>query len=75
LISPSDERVERKERTEWIGHIDALKGDSAVRDIKHLPDLGKLYAAHVIHDLYQLTGGKALVVTDVGQHQMWEAQY
>ena len=68
-------RVEKKERTEWVGRIDALKGDSAVRDIRHLPDLGKLYAAHVIHDLYQLTGGKALVVTDVGQHQMWEAQY
>src|SRR5439155_3367611 len=32
-------------------------------------------AAHVLHDLWRLTGGRALVVTDVGQHQMWEAQY
>ena len=30
---------------------------------------------HVIHDLWQTTDGDALVVTDVGQHQMWEAQY
>ncbi len=37
--------------------------------------MGKLYAAHVIHDLYRSHRGKALVVTDVGQHQMWEAQY
>jgi acetolactate synthase-1/2/3 large subunit len=47
----------------------------AVRDIKNLPDLGHLYAAHVMHDLWRITGGDAIVVTDVGQHQMWEAQY
>ena len=52
-----------------------LKGDSAVRDIQNLPDDGHLYAAHVINDLWRITDGKALVVTDVGQHQMWEAQY
>ena len=67
--------VERCDRPDWMTYIDDLKGNSAVRDIKNLPDLGKLYAAHVIHDLYRFTEGKALVVTDVGQHQMWEAQY
>jgi acetolactate synthase-1/2/3 large subunit len=62
-------------RTPWLSHIAAFKGDSAVRDIQNLPDDGHLYAAHVINDLWRLTGGNALVVTDVGQHQMWEAQY
>ena len=49
--------------------------NAALRDIKDLPDSGRLFAAHVIHDLWKYTDGKALVVTDVGQHQMWEAQY
>ena len=40
-----------------------------------MPDNGHLYAAHVIHDIWRVTEGRALVVTDVGQHQMWEAQY
>jgi acetolactate synthase-1/2/3 large subunit len=62
-------------RDAWLSTIDALKGDTAVRDIRNLPDEGHLYAAHVIHDLWRATNGKALVVTDVGQHQMWEAQY
>ena len=29
----------------------------------------------MIHDLWKYTGGDAIVVTDVGQHQMWTAQY
>jgi len=59
----------------WHAHIRDLKGDSAVRDIQSLPDTGHLYAAHVISDLWKETRGEAIVVTDVGQHQMWEAQY
>jgi acetolactate synthase-1/2/3 large subunit len=68
-------RIERCDRGDWIGYIDALKGDAAVRDIQNLPDNGHLYAAHVINDIWRTTHGNAVVVTDVGQHQMWEAQY
>jgi acetolactate synthase-1/2/3 large subunit len=67
--------VRHSERADWLGHIRELKGDSAVRDIQGLPDTGHLYAAHVINDLWKETHGEAIVVTDVGQHQMWEAQY
>jgi len=68
-------KTEARDRSEWLTHIRELKGDSAVRDIQNLPDSGTLYAAHVINDLWRETNGRALVVTDVGQHQMWEAQY
>lgn len=68
-------RVEHRDRSSWIGRIEGMRGESAVIDITELPDCGKLYAAHVIHDLWKLTEGNAIVVSDVGQHQMWEAQY
>ncbi len=40
-----------------------------------MPDDGHLYAAHVVHDLWRYTSGDALIVSDVGQNQMWAAQY
>jgi acetolactate synthase-1/2/3 large subunit len=68
-------RVSGRDGSAWLKTIDASKGAVAVHDIKNLPDSGHLYAAHVMHDLWRITGGNAVVVTDVGQHQMWEAQY
>ena len=69
-------RVESVDHTDWLDSIDKLKGDSAVRDVQKLPDNGHLYAAHVINDLWRETrSSNTVVVTDVGQHQMWEAQY
>jgi acetolactate synthase-1/2/3 large subunit len=67
--------IETRDHNEWLAHIKELRGESAVRDIQSLPDTGHLYAAHVINDLWTVTKGGAIVVTDVGQHQMWEAQY
>ena len=67
--------VDLARHEEWHARIGVNKGHAAVRDITNLPDDGHLYAAHVIHDLWRATDGKSIVCTDVGQHQMWEAQY
>ncbi|HEY6413920.1 MAG TPA: biosynthetic-type acetolactate synthase large subunit [Edaphobacter sp.] len=70
----------KKSDASWLKQINASKGDAAVRDIINLPDNGHLYAAQVIHDIWReaVAAGRAddtIIVTDVGQHQMWEAQY
>src|SRR5882762_6921856 len=69
-------KVKSQDRHEWLAYIDRMKGDASVRDIQNLPDNGHLYAAHVINDIWRETlGSDTIIVTDVGQHQMWEAQY
>jgi acetolactate synthase I/II/III large subunit len=67
--------VQKRERTAWVDRISARRSEAKGRDVQTMPSGGKLLAAHVLHDLWRLTEGKSLVVTDVGQHQMWEAQY
>jgi acetolactate synthase-1/2/3 large subunit len=67
-------RIAGRDGSTWLKTIESSKGAVAVRDIKNLPDSGHLYAAHVMHDLWRITPD-AIVATDVGQHQMWEAQY
>ena len=68
-------RIASRDGSAWLKAIGEGRGEAAVLDIKNLPDDGHLYAAHVMHDLWRITGGNAIVVSDVGQHQMWEAQY
>jgi acetolactate synthase-1/2/3 large subunit len=67
--------VPAKRHEAWIERIDAGRQDTRSRDILHRDGNGHLLAAHVMHDIWRTTGGGAVVVTDVGQHQMWEAQY
>jgi acetolactate synthase-1/2/3 large subunit len=68
-------RLSPMERDSWLCYIEALREDSAARDIMHLPYGECLSAPHVIHDLWRCTSGDATIVCDVGQHQMWTAQY
>jgi acetolactate synthase-1/2/3 large subunit len=64
------------EHRDWMGEIREWQEEGDQRDIiNQVAPNGKLLAAHAIHDIWAATEGDALVVTDVGQHQMWEAQY
>lgn len=60
---------------EWLGRIRDWQEDSDERDIINRESTSQLIGAQVINDLWRCTGGNAITVTDVGQHQMLEAQY
>ncbi|MED6295733.1 MAG: thiamine pyrophosphate-dependent enzyme, partial [Chloroflexota bacterium] len=58
--------------TDWLKRIEVLKQDHPSLDI---PETSKLLARQVIKDLSDETKGNAIIVTGVGQHQMWAAQH
>ena len=68
-------KIERRQRNDWLARIRDLQEDDDERDILHHDTGARLLGAQVINDLWLHTGGNAITVTDVGQHQMLEAQY
>ena len=68
-------RVNPAPREPWHGQIHEWRIETASRDVLRKEDIEGLAPAHVMNDLWQATDGNALVVSDVGQNQMWEAQY
>ncbi len=68
-------RMKRIEHKAWMAQIRDWMEDADERDIVNQNVSNRLLAAHVIHDMWTATNGDAIIVTDVGQHQMWEAQY
>jgi acetolactate synthase-1/2/3 large subunit len=63
--------VGRLETEEWLAKLDGYKQRYPLKYRKQ----GGLKMQHVIDELYHLTGGRAIVSSDVGQHQMWAAQF
>ncbi|MCB0036360.1 MAG: biosynthetic-type acetolactate synthase large subunit, partial [Anaerolineales bacterium] len=68
-------QVEPNEHPDWLAQIEEWKQETTYRDIlEHETD--DLNAPFIVRQLWHMTnGGDATIVTDVGQHQMWEAQY
>lgn len=67
--------LENRTHPEWIGRIRDWQEDGSERDILNYDTGETLLGAQVINDLWKFTGGEAITVSDVGQHQMLEAQY
>ena len=59
-------------RKSWLKQIDAWREE---RPLTYEQSDDVIKPQFVIEKLYELTGGDAIIVTDVGQHQMWAAQY
>ncbi|MDR2999897.1 MAG: biosynthetic-type acetolactate synthase large subunit [Fibromonadaceae bacterium] len=63
--------VDKLDSEAWLKTVDGWKKKYPLS----YPKQGSLRMQHVIHTLYEVTNGKAIVVADVGQHQMWTAQF
>jgi acetolactate synthase-1/2/3 large subunit len=66
--------VKATQHAAWVGRIRDWQEDSNERDVLYSAST-KLLSAQVINDLWHFTDGNAVTITDVGQHQMVEAQY
>ncbi len=62
--------LKSQKHTEWVKHVEEMKAEYP---LKYNHDI--LTGPYVVEKLYEVTGGKAIITTEVGQNQMWAAQY
>lgn len=70
VLSRMNERIEPMNHNDWITQVMDFK----VKYPLKYPDTG-LTGPFVVEEVYRATQGDAIIVTEVGQHQMWAAQY
>ena len=64
--------VSDKEHSDWLSQIDRIKNDHPSLKLR---DTQKLLPQYIISKLHEITKGESIIVTGVGQHQMWAAQH
>ena len=65
-------QVEPKDHTQWVRHIEQMRAEHPSLKIR---ETDKLLPQYILNKLSEITDGKAIIVTGVGQHQMWAAQH
>lgn len=70
ILTQVNRELVQLEHPEWMAHIMEFKAEYPLK----YPDTG-LSGPYIIEEVYRATGGEAVIVTEVGQHQMWAAQY
>lgn len=64
-----------REHESWVGQIEGWRAGSREIEALNCRPEGTLPAPHIVNEIFEATDGKAVIVTDVGQNQMWAAQY
>lgn len=70
VLEKLNAKLEQKENKEWTAHIKELKEKYPLKYEEN-----GLSCPYIMEEIDRITEGKALITTDVGQHQMWAAQY
>ena len=70
VLTELNKKLSKQDHSEWMSYIEEMKAKYPL-DL----DKSKLTGPAVIDSLYNITNGDAIVTTDVGQHQMWAAQF
>lgn len=70
VLEELNQKIEQKNNAEWTTHIKEMKEKYPLRY-----DDSQLSCPFIMEEIDRITSGKALITTDVGQHQMWAAQY
>ena len=70
VLQKINSRLEKQEHADWLAHIMELKEKYPLNY-----DASVLSCPYIMEELDRITDGQAIITTDVGQHQMWAAQY
>ena len=74
VLSSLNPKLKARDHSDWLSQVNGWREDSESRDILNR-ETDQLLPPYIMRQIWHETGGNAVMVSDVGQNQMWEAQY